>query len=432
MESFQHTQKRVFPSFFEYPNIKRLHSIGLHTINPNLRSITKLLKLIENPHLTKKYIIVGGTNGKYSVSKIVADILISNNYKTGLYTSPHLIDITERIRINNISITKQKLDETLGKIFYICDKNNIHLSYFELLTASAFLYFANQNIDIGILEVGMGGRWDATNVVKPLVSIITNVSFDHMQYLGNTLSKIAKEKAEIIKSNSIAITGAQGKPLEIIRKKAYSENSILYVSGIDFNCEAENEQTLNYKGIFENLKIGTKQQPLYQVKNIGIAICCSEILKNNFKYKINNEKLKESISNITLEGRFEFISGKEPIILDGAHNEASAIELVRSLKHFYPNKRFNFLVSMLKDKDSVSFFRHIVPISSTIVVAEIPNSERSESSYNLAKAVSQFTDNYKIENEPFKAFQTLRNRKEPLCVTGSLYLIGYIKECLKK
>ena len=180
-------------------NLKKLSEVGFFDIKPGLERITKVLTYLDNPQDKIKSVLIAGTNGKGSVASILSNILIFNNYKTGLYTSPHLVSVTERIKINSTDISGNNFDLALGAVFDACETTGVILSYFELVTAAAFVYFENNKIDITILEVGMGGRWDATNVVNPLISAITNISFDHQEHLGDTLELIASEKAEIIK-----------------------------------------------------------------------------------------------------------------------------------------------------------------------------------------------------------------------------------------
>jgi len=189
-----------------------LDSLGLYKIKPGLGRIKKLLGSLGNPHEKAPGIIVGGTNGKGSAAASIASILRAGGYRTGLYTSPHLIDVTERIRINRREIERPELARILLRVKKAAEKSTGgNASYFETLTAAAFVYFAESGVDFSVLEVGMGGRWDATNVINPLVSVITNVSKDHTDYLGRTIGEIASEKARIIKPGVPAVTCARGK-----------------------------------------------------------------------------------------------------------------------------------------------------------------------------------------------------------------------------
>jgi len=214
-----------------------LNSLGLHNVKPGLDRISKILDYLGNPQNKFKSIIVGGTNGKGSVSSIISSVLINNNYKAGLYTSPHLIKVNERISLNYKSISNYDLSVLIKKLKNICIELDVKPSYFEFLTALSFMYFYGKNIDICILEVGMGGRWDATNVVTPLISVITNISFDHMDYLGNTLHEIGQEKAEIIKNNVPVVTACSTNTLNPIISKTNSNSAPIYRYGIEFSSE---------------------------------------------------------------------------------------------------------------------------------------------------------------------------------------------------
>jgi len=235
-------------------NINRLKATGFFDIKPGLERITRVLNYLVNPQDKIKYILIAGTNGKGSVASILSEILTSNRYKTGLYTSPHLISVTERIKIDNKNISQAELNETLEVIFNTCTKTSVKLSYFELVTVCAFLYFERQKIDIGILEVGMGGRWDATNVITPLVSVITNISIDHVNHLGNTTELIAREKAEIIKEKVPVVSGVTGKAQKTMINKAKEVGSDLFSIDRDFNYEKTGNGKFNYYGIYKRVE----------------------------------------------------------------------------------------------------------------------------------------------------------------------------------
>ena len=177
-------------------NLKRLRLKGVDTVKPGLERITAVLGELESPHRKKDYVTVAGTNGKGSVATCIASILEANGYRTGLFTSPHLIDVTERIKVDGEEITRERLEDTLGVVFAACARIGVELSYFETLTVAAFLHFNRKSIDVGVLEVGMGGRWDSTNVCDHVAGVITNVSFDHTEHLGNTLVRLPGKKPE--------------------------------------------------------------------------------------------------------------------------------------------------------------------------------------------------------------------------------------------
>lgn len=405
-----------------------MFNTGLHNIKPGLERITKFLEYIGSPHRKIEYILVGGTNGKCSVATGIASILEQNSYKTGLYISPHLVEVTERFSVNGKNISKRRLEDILGFIFEKCDKMSIQLSYFELVTAAAFIYFSEDRIDIGVLEVGMGGRWDATNVCKPLVSVITNISYDHTRYLGDTIEKIASEKAEIMKKDGYAVTGAKGSALEVIRKAASERDCRLFVLDENFNYDVRDGSSFDYYGInleLKNLKSGMRG--LHQINNIVLSIICAEILREYFNYRISPEKVVSAVSSVSVQGRFEYLRDDPPLIMDGAHNEAAAQELVRSIQSIYGNKKFVFLLAMLSDKDHEGFIEKIVPISSKIIVTDLEDQRCEKKEVIYDKVLKKFR-NVELAKDPVYALKKIITGNDPACITGSLYLLGNLKE----
>lgn len=414
-----------------YSNINKLFKTGLHDIKPGLERIFALLDSLDSPHDKINYVIVGGTNGKYSVARIISEILENNSFKTGLYTSPHLVEVTERIKVNGEKISREQLDSILGMVFKKCSVLGIELSYFELITAAAFIYFYENDIDLGVLEVGMGGRWDATNVVTPLISVITNISFDHMKYLGDTIHEIASEKAEIIKQNGIVVTGASKEGLEVISQVSFSRNCDIYILGEEFECKRVGNSVMDYKGLSWRLnRLETNLSGIYQVQNIAIAVCSIEILNNNFNYVIDQESIKHTLKRINVEGRFELFRSYPPLIMDGAHNEAAADALIKSINYIYGDMKFVFLITMLNDKDHDSFLKKIIPFASRIILTQIPD-DRCASADELGNKLSEYYNNYEIIEDPLEAFEILKNGEAPSCITGSFYLVGYLKGKMK-
>ena len=401
----------------------------MHVINPGLDRVLKVLEYFTSPHKKRKYLIVGGTNGKGSVAVTIAKILEFNGYKTALYTSPHLISVTERIKINGTEIEEEELNGILGLVFKKCEEIGIKLSYFELLTASAFIYFDKEEIDIGILEVGMGGRWDATNIVNPLISIITNVSIDHSRYLGDTVKEIAGEKAKIIKENGVVVTSCENEALNVVKAECTKKSAKLYEFGVGFNSSLSKDFSFNYKGLswrLEDLKSAAKG--IYQRNNAVISVATAELLNYYFNYNIKPEKLKNALLHSSFEGRMEYLIRNTPLILDGCHNLSSAQNLVESLKNYHPGEKFIFLISMLNDKNINGFVDKLLPLALKFIVTELPGSgSRSYKAEEIAKVIPC---EYEIILSPIEAYNKLLSYNKPSVVCGSLYLIGYLKENL--
>lgn len=407
-----------------------LNSLGLHNVKPGLSRISTILNHLGNPQDKFKSIIVGGTNGKGSVSSIISSVLINNNYKTALYTSPHLINVNERISINNQPISNTDLCSLISKLKNICSELEIEPSYFEFITSLAFLYFYEIEIDICILEVGMGGRWDATNIVTPLISVITNISFDHMEYLGNTLNKIGKEKAEIIKNNIPAVTACSANTIKPITNKAKTCSAPLYRYGIEFSSKGISTNNFCYKSNtceLSNLK--SNLTGIYQIENLSVALQAIELLSIKYNFKLSEKLIRKGLQDVKCSGRLEIIDIKRPVILDCAHNDSSSAALIKSLRILYPDIKFDFLIGMLSDKDHKKFIKNISELSNKIFITD-QFSEREADTDKLKTICEQLNCKYKIINNYNIAFKTLLKKDLPLCITGSIYLVGRIKELL--
>jgi dihydrofolate synthase/folylpolyglutamate synthase len=409
-----------------------LNSLGMHKVKPGLERIKSLLKALGNPEDKVPGILIAGTNGKGSVAATIASILSTQGYKVGLYTSPHLISITERIKIDGVQICSTDLNSILLELKEVAEKSLLELpSYFEIITAAAFLYFAREKADFNVLEVGLGGRWDATNVITPAVSVITNITLEHTEYLGKTISEIAAEKACIIKHSIPVITAAIDDALEVVQQRAKESVSPLLYYGTDFFTKGESTNTFDYKGIlwdFRNLKSNLKGS--YQTKNLALAIAAIETLETNHHISITEQSIRDGLSNISWEGRFEVTRESPPLILDSAHNPGAAKSLVESISEAYPNTKFTFLIGMLNDKGHLQFIKEICAIAEKLIITEVP-SERTADAEQLFMLAQEHIDNVEVIEDYETAYSTLLNFNKPSCITGSLYLIGAIKNLIQ-
>ncbi len=408
-----------------------LNSLGQHRVKPGIDRIKALLGFFDNPHSKAPSIIVGGTNGKGSVASAISSVLSAQGYKVGLYTSPHLVRVTERISINETEIRESDLSDTLRCVKDLSERQLAEpLSYFEFLTAAAFLYFAESSVDFNVLEVGMGGRWDATNIVTPLVSVITNISKDHTEYLGNTTDEIAYEKALIIKPGVPCVTAVRGSSLKIILAQAERVNSDVRILGKDFTCVENNSGNLTYSGktwMIENVE--SSLVGYYQISNLTLAIAALETLSDFNEVQIDEQNLRQGLSRIKLEGRFEIIRDDPPLIMDGAHNSGAAKSLVESLTKSFPGRRFTFLVGMLSDKDHQMYIKEVSAVADKIIFTEVP-SPRTIKARDLARKAEPLRNKFEILANYEKAWDKVISLKSPACVTGSLHLIGSIKNLL--
>ena len=306
--------------------IKTLTSQGKFYINLGLERISAILEILGNPQDKLDCFHIAGTNGKGSVCAILASVLQEYGKKTGLYTSPHIFEYTERIKINGEDISKEDFAYYVTNICEIADKNQIHLTEFEILTAAAFKYFADNNVDVVVLETGLGGRFDATNVIKKnLCAIITHIDLDHTERLGNTKDKIAFEKAGIIKPNCPVVT-SEG--YEAIKDAADTQNSLLL-----FTAPFADTTNLSLKGT-------------YQQENLALALTALKLVFPEISQSIVDEGLKK----VKHPCRFQVIEDKN-LIIDGAHNPNGITGLRESLDYYYPDKYRRFVFGCLRNKD---------------------------------------------------------------------------------
>ena len=412
-----------------FENLNRLRLKGVDSVKPGLKRITSVLEELECPHRKKDYVTVAGTNGKGSVAACIASILEASGYRVGLFTSPHLINVTERIKVSGEEISREELERTLGTVFTACARLKARLSYFELLTVAAFLYFNRRSIDIGVLEVGMGGRWDSTNVCDHLASVITNVSFDHTEYLGNTLREIATEKAGIIRENGLVVTGCTGEALSIVEQRSRENSARCHRIGAEFNYSGKEDLSFDYMGPEWNLAgIKTALPGTYQVENAAISVATAELLTIHTRYKADPEKVRKALAEVSSGGRMEYLDREVPVIIDGAHNVAAAESLVKSLEACHPKTKFNFLITMLENKDIGGFTETLSRISGKLIITELEGEKRYlETEKILALARGRF-DSVETVKDPWEAYKKLLGCGEAACVCGSFYLIGYLKE----
>jgi len=410
--------------------LERLSDFG---IKLGLDKTFSLLKKSGNPHLKYPSILIAGTNGKGSVSKTLSEILKKSGFKVGLYLSPHLVDIKERILINGEKIKEKDFVLEIKKIKEILSTIPYHLypTFFEALTVIAFSYFAKEKIDILVAEVGMGGKFDATNVLPSFLEIITSISLEHTQYLGKTLSEIAQEKAGIIKQKTIVISAFQDKEVEkVIKRKAKEKKCKLYFYGKNFKGKIVqqdlNNLVFNFYGekVFKNIK--TSLLGNHQVENISLAIqSCIQLQKKG--YKISEKDIYEGIENVFWPARFQILRKKPLIILDGAHNPAGIISLKKSIKAIFPKEKFSFFIGILKDKNWKEMIKKILPLTEEIIFTQ-PNTERAILPENLASFTIKEKKGIKVNIIPSVkiGLEKVKKSKKNFCICGSLYLAGEV------
>ena len=412
-------------------SIDFLNSLSDFGIKLGLDKTIYYLEKLKNPHCKFPSILVAGTNGKGSVCKTLSKILQISGYKVGLYTSPHLVDVRERIKINEKEIEEAEFIEKIEQLRKIIEKQPYHLypTYFEALTIIAFLYFYESKIDILVCEVGMGGRFDATNVLPSFIEIITKIGLDHTEFLGKTYREIANEKAGIIKEKTIVLSAKQKKDaMTVIKKKVKDKKSKLLTYGKEFegklnSFSSDGKMIFDFKGR-ENLKnLETDLIGTHQVENLSIAIEASLILKEK-GYRIKEENIRKALKNINWKARFQILQKNPYIILDGAHNVDGVKNLMKNLKMVFPDKKFNFLVGILKDKDYKNMVKILQKYTDHIIFTK-PTSERALEPEILKGLVNNRKKVEIIEN-PQKAYEFIKKSDENWLIFGSLYLAGDI------
>lgn len=342
-----------------FSRLPMFQRIGAAAYKANLENTLALMKVMDYPEKKIKTIHVAGTNGKGSTSHILASVFQSAGYKTGLYTSPHLIDFRERIKINGKMISKQEVVKFVKQHKNTFD--NIQPSFFEWTVALAFDYFARKKVDIAIIETGLGGRLDSTNVILPELSIITNISFDHMNLLGDSLPLIATEKAGIIKNNTPVLIGeTQKEIIDVFVKKAGQSNAPVFFADKLIKIKnknqvrKKNETYLEIELANSGKKIYCDLSGLYQEKNIKTVLAAIGIINTTTSYKINSRHLKSGLMNVKkntgLMGRWQIIQNKPLLIYDTGHNEAGIKEVVKNIKNT-AHKNLHFVIGMVNDKE---------------------------------------------------------------------------------
>jgi dihydrofolate synthase/folylpolyglutamate synthase len=409
-----------------------LESLNVDKMRFGLKSIRALLSHLGSPQKSYKTILIGGTNGKGSTAAMTASILHSAGYKVGLYTSPHLVDVRERIAINGKKISRKEFERTIA---YVKNRMLQPVTYFEFLTAVAFVHFQNQNIDIAVLEVGLGGRLDATNVCNPLVSIITNIGFDHTGYLGDTLESIACEKAGIIKQNGVCLTAAtQNKVVKVFKEACLRRHAKLCRLGRDIKIKIQKDGLFTYQGFNHHLKnIKIPLRGHHQLSNAALALAAIELCENK-GFIVDDVAIYAGLENTCWEARLEVLQENPVFLLDGAHNPSGIDSLCRSLKKDFSYRNLILIFGALADKDYKAMLKKIIPFASRIIVTNI-KTKRAVPAIELMAVVKKMGYPAIVAENVSHAIEramALAKKQDMICATGSFYLAGEIKQAFPK
>ncbi|GDX62014.1 bifunctional folylpolyglutamate synthase/dihydrofolate synthase [Candidatus Levyibacteriota bacterium] len=436
----------IKPSIFEVitdDNIKK--------IDP-LDRMRTLLSLLGNPEEKFISIQVSGTSGKGSTAYYISLMATKLGYKTGLSISPHLQRLNERVQINNIQIDDEALILLVNEIKYSIDKMKKMIvgepSYFEALMAIGFLYFAREKVELAIIEVGLEGKYDASNLLTPIIGVLTNIDLDHVEYLGNTVEKIAKEASSMIKNKEIIVSGVrQESVIKIVSKIARKNNAVFNLLGKDFYFERKKDSygklVFSYFGKRKILNIYLSMFGDYQIENATLAIRTIEIL-GDFGFIISDEAIRDALSSAYFPGRFEIIENnlsitKSTIILDGAHNPAKMMAFITQLHFLYPNKKKIFIIAFKKNKDIDRMVQEIIDEADIIIATKFSISTTYMAFAMEAKDVAEIIRNKNSDiNLLIKSSATLSLKKaieiseveDLIIVTGSLYLVGEVKNII--
>ncbi|MFJ7369795.1 bifunctional folylpolyglutamate synthase/dihydrofolate synthase [Lysinibacillus sp. NPDC098008] len=398
----------------------------------------EVLALLDNPHNKLRIIHVAGSNGKGSTVNALREMLQHANYKVGAFTSPHLERVNERITINGKPISDQHFLAYFNKLAQIIEQhyNGDFPSFFEVVTLIMFQYFADEGIDIALIEAGLGGRLDATNVVTPLLAIITTISLEHTAFLGDTFAKVAAEKAGIIKEGIPVIVGVHNQEaLAVITETAMQQQAPCFVLGQDFtvttSLQGVDGQRFTYQmGNKLMTDITLKMAGSHQIDNASLAITAMLTLREKNAITVTDQAIRQALQGAQWAGRFE--QWQDYIVLDGAHNSEGTTALIQTLKEVYPNYHYHFVYAALADKDHATSIALMDAVAASIAFTQIglPNAMS-------AKSLAQLSTNAKkSDNENWQAtISMLLRKRQPtdiIVITGSLYFIAEVRQWLQE
>ncbi|MBN2000365.1 bifunctional folylpolyglutamate synthase/dihydrofolate synthase [candidate division KSB1 bacterium] len=407
-----------------------LYELQLFGIKLGLEKMSDLLAAVGNPHEKLKFIHIAGTNGKGSVAAMLAAILFQAGYKTGLYTSPHLVDVCERIRVNGQNIDRNNFTLITEKLQQPVEK--LKCTFFEAMTALALLHFEMVETDIVVLEVGLGGRLDATNVVFPEISVITNIDMDHQKYLGRSIKKIAAEKAGIIKKSVPCIIGdlfpSAEKVIEQVCEKRGSQlfrsSDICSAGNILVNMNVS-EFWLSVKQIADDLTVKMPLVGAHQVKNACLAAGAIAVLQPSWE-KLKPVHIQLGLEYVSWPARFQVMSQSPLVIVDAAHNVGAFRELVMTIQLVKQNFNVVFVIGFAEDKDFRTIIRLLKPVAQRFIAVQA-NTNRSLDVNILARELKLqdclFTVANNIQAGVEKAYQE-SEKKTMICITGSHFVVG--------
>ncbi len=403
--------------------LEYIHKVSWRGSKPGLSRITELCRRLGDPQDKLKFVHVAGTNGKGSFCAMLSSIFIAAGYKTGMFTSPYIVRFNDRICINGSEIPDDALAELVETVMPFAEAMEDKPTEFELITAIGFLWFVRNKCDIVVLEAGMGGRFDSTNVIKdPCLSVITGIAYDHMSILGDTLEKIAWEKAGIIKSSPVLVGEVSEGALEVIRKEAEIKSSDMLVT--DYSLLTVKEQTLDGTlldfGTHESIRI--KLLGNYQPKNAALVLCAADTLKQSFN--ISEQSIKDGMANAIWHARFEILNHEHLIIYDGGHNIQGVQQCVESIKKYF-NGKVNLVTGVMKDKDFPEMAKIFSEVCATVTTLT-PDNPRALDAEDYARTFRKLGIKATSASNESEAVHTALAHQVhnglPIICAGSLYM----------
>ncbi|MDP5272715.1 bifunctional folylpolyglutamate synthase/dihydrofolate synthase [Chengkuizengella axinellae] len=426
-----------------------INSIIPFGIKPGLERMKVLMERLDNPHRRLKFIHVAGTNGKGSTCAYLSQVLQESGYDVGMFTSPYIQKFTDRIQMNGKDIPEEVVLSLVNELKPIVDEvSESELgspTMFEITTTLAILYFSRVSYpDYVILETGLGGLYDSTNIVIPITSVITNIGHDHMDILGDTISEISVQKAGIIKAGIPVISAVeQDEAIEVIKHTSAEKRSTLYLLNEQFQYEMvsmnEKEQCFHFQGPFRSIdSVAITNLGEHQFKNAAVAMMVLEVLRQYQALIVEEDDLKRGFKKTKWPGRFEFVGSKPRVLLDGAHNPEGAEYLAKTIQDLYTGTKVHLMVGMLDSKNHRGYLEHILPVVKTLVITEpdFRNKCDAQKLYEITKEClknKKFDVEIIVEPEWKKALEYLinkTNKHDLAAVSGTLYLISDVRSNL--
>lgn len=400
-------------------------------IDLHLHRVERALSLFGHPERRYRAFHIAGTNGKGSTAAMLHRILAAQGYRAALYTSPHLVSFTERIRVGDEEISQGEVVELAEEIKSRSAGEGVPLTFFEFVTVMALVHFARRKVDAAVVEVGLGGRLDATNLVLPAVSVITTISKDHEAYLGNDLLSIAREKGGIIKKDVPVICGSLPHEVgELLRQIARGQGSSSYFLGADFSFALKDGGLFDYKGLKWHLSdLSLALRGRYQRSNAALALAALEIAAQDFP--VHEAAVREGLRTVSWPGRLEVVRERPLVILDGAHNGEGVRALAGEIREFRGLKKIKLLFAAMEDKDWPYMLGELAAVASELFLTRV-SMQRSADPWKIGAALAAKIP-FTVVEEPARALRSLLERASPedvILVTGSLYLLGEVRPLL--